>query len=222
MTIGAVIAAGGMGQRFGHHGGKQLFEYKGKPILVHTVEKFLGLVDEIVVVIQEADIPLFQRLAEEHDLSLRAVVPSGEERYDSVITGLRALSKEVNQVLVHDGARPNVSPGLICSILGALNEHSAVIPVLPVKDTIKVVCNQQVDHTPPRCQLYSAQTPQGFNKNLLLQAYEHLLASQNLQGVTDDAMAIERFGKPVATVLGEEGNLKVTVKEDVRFLDNLI
>jgi 2-C-methyl-D-erythritol 4-phosphate cytidylyltransferase len=208
MKIAVIIAAGGSGKRFGAQGGKQLFAHRGKPIVFHTIDKFVGLVDQIIVVIKNEDTSKITHAA------VNTVVASGAERYDSVRNGLAAVRPDVEYVFIHDGARPNVTKELIVRLKTALREHDAVIPVIPVTDTIKVVRNNIVVETPKRSELFQVQTPQCFKKEVLLKAY----ASVNLADCTDDAMIVERAGVKVYTVLGDRINMKITTPEDVRYL----
>lgn len=214
MKYAAIIAAGGTGSRFGQARGKQLFEINGKPLLIITLEQFVGLVDQLIVVIRREDIAQLQKYCELFEIPVDAIVPAGRERYDSVRQGLAAVAADIDGVLIHDGARPNVTLELIESLKTALLSHQAVIPVVPVIDTIKVVRNDFVITTPKRSELYQVQTPQAFHTATIRAAY----AQVSVADCTDDAMVAERYGIPVATVPGDRANIKVTNPEDIRQL----
>lgn len=211
MKYAAIIAAGGSGSRFGKNTGKQLFEIDGKPLLIMTLEKFVGLVDQIIVVIRKEDIRQLQKYCEFFEIPVDAIVPAGKERSDSVFNGLQVLAPDIDGVLIHDGARPNVSAELIEALKKALLEHQAVVPVVPVIDTIKVVRNDLVVSTPKRSELFQVQTPQAFHVAMIRSAYVNV----DVASCTDDAMVIERYGVPVRTIPGERNNIKVTNPEDV-------
>lgn len=214
MKYAAIIAAGGSGSRFGATGGKQLFEVNGKPLLIMTLEQFVGLVDQLIVVIRKEDIAQLQKYCEMFEIPVDTIVPAGVNRYDSVQNGLAVVAPDIDGVLIHDGARPNVSLELLEKLKKALLAHQAVIPVLPVIDTIKVVRNDLVVSTPKRSELYQVQTPQAFHTAIIRAAY----ANVDVAACTDDAMVIERYGLPVMTIPGERNNIKVTNPEDIELL----
>lgn len=211
MKYAVIVAAGGSGSRFGNSGGKQLYEIDGKPILIITLEQFVGLVDQIIVVIRQEDIPQLQKYCEIFEIPVDAIVAAGAERCDSVRNGLKAVNPDITGVLIHDGARPNVSLELIESLKKALLTQQAVIPVVPVVDTIKVIRDNMVVSTPKRSELYQVQTPQAFHTEIIRSAY----AGADVAACTDDAMVVERYGLPVATVPGDRNNIKITNPEDI-------
>jgi 2-C-methyl-D-erythritol 4-phosphate cytidylyltransferase len=208
--------SGGQGKRFGSKLGKQLYEYKRKPIMFYTIKKFQGLVDKIIVIIDPAAKDQLVKQLKKHKLKTDAVIDGGKERYDSVRNGLEYLRNdtEIEYVLIHDGARPNVSKTLIENMIAAVKKYGAVIPVVPVKDTIKKIEGDKVVETIPRQGLFNVQTPQCFEKQIILKAYD----SVDLSGCTDDAMVVEKMGGVVKTILGEEDNIKITTKEDLKYL----
>lgn len=214
MKYAVIIAAGGQGRRFGVKEGKQLFEIDGQPMIIKTIKQFIGQVDQIIVVFDADSIDILKNRLAESSLVVDKIIAGGQERYDSVIKGLSAVSEDIDSVLIHDGARPNVSAELVVRCKKALLEHSAVVPVIPVCDTIKVVKNNLVVETPPRSSLFAVQTPQCFKKELIVKAY----SSVELAGCTDDAMLVERCGEQVFTIEGEVANIKITTKDDLRYL----
>jgi 2-C-methyl-D-erythritol 4-phosphate cytidylyltransferase len=154
----------------------------------------------------------------ERHAKVKAVVPGGERRQDSVRAGLaEAQPGFAGLVLVHDAARPLVDEELIRAVLHAAADVGAAVPVLDVVDTIKTVRAGRVTGTVDRSSLGAAQTPQGFRYDLLRRAY----AAADAAGVTltDESMAVERLGQPVAAVPGSPRNRKFTTPEDLQWAE---
>lgn len=209
----AIIPAAGQGRRMGGKVPKQYLLLEGRPLLWHTlaVLERSPLIRALILAVRPEDQQFAAQLAAGF-AKVRCLVTGGEERGDSVRAGLAATNAEDEIVLVHDAVRPFVSPSLIERVVAAAREWGAAIPVLPVRETIKVVDDGQVVETPPRSRLWAAQTPQGFRRSLLLEAF-----SGQGGGVlaTDEAMLVERLGRVVRVVEGEPGNLKITTPEDL-------
>jgi len=212
----AVIVAGGAGTRFGGPVRKQYLHVGGEPVLLRAIRPFLQhpRISAVVVVLPADDVadpPPW--LA---DLSIR-IVRGGAERGDSVLAGLAAVDEDVDRVLIHDGARPFVSAGVIDRVLDA---EGGAIAAVPVTDTI-----QQVDasgvilHTPDRAALWQAQTPQGFARAGILDAYRR--AAEDGVAATDDAALYARYIGPVRVVMGAYDNFKVTRPEDLLIAEAL-
>ncbi len=214
MKYAVIIAAGGQGKRFGAKEGKQLFAIEGKPLILKTIEKFIGQVEQIIVVFDADSLEILKNKLAENSLAVDNIIAGGKERYDSVRRGLSVVRADIENVLIHDGARPNISTELIERCKKALLEHQAVIPVIPVNDTIKIIDKGLVVNTPARSSLVAVQTPQCFKKELILKAY----AGVELAGCTDDAMVVERYGEDVFTVEGESTNIKITTQNDLKHL----
>ncbi|MEF9959834.1 MAG: 2-C-methyl-D-erythritol 4-phosphate cytidylyltransferase [Niameybacter sp.] len=223
--IAAVIVAGGSGSRMGTKIKKQYLKLKGKEILVHTVERFstMAQVDEIIVVTGQEDIEYVTELLKEtyQIEKVKCVLAGGKERQDSCYNGIKGVSKDIEYILIHDGARPLISEQTIRSSIEKVKEYKACIVAVPVKDTIKQVDETgKVIHTPKRETLWSIQTPQVFEKNLIIEAYEK--AKQNQVIATDDSMIVEAFGENVYIVQGEYTNIKITTPEDLLLAERLI
>jgi len=205
----ALVPAAGRGVRLGESVPKAFVELAGRTMLRRAVDGLLesGVVDTVVVIVPEdlvdaarADLP-----------EGVVVVVGGEERSDSVRAGLAAATG-AELVLVHDAARALTPPSLVARIVAELHAgRTAVIPVLPVSDTIKTVdVLGAVTGTPPRSELRAVQTPQGFDANLLRRAY------QDVDGdATDDAGLVERLGERVRTIVGEPEAFKITTPWDL-------
>lgn len=227
----AVLLAAGAGSRLKVASGgrrKQFLELEGGPLFwkpARTLARHPRL-DGLVFVFPAEEFlerqELLIELMNQEDLNVPwLAVPGGERRQDSVREGLQALPPDVRFVLVHDAARPFVSVKVIQNVVQALEQGAqAVIPAVPVSDTIKRVTvedeSELVAETPPRHRLRAVQTPQGFDLGLLLEAHEQARAEG--WDVTDDASLAERLGIPVTVVPGEEANRKITTAEDLALL----
>ncbi len=211
----AVIVAAGASSRMGGED-KILAELVGSPVIAHTVAAFEAspCIDEIILVTREDAIPLLARVCKEKGFQkVKAVVRGGETRSESVVCGLKQLKPEATLAAVQDGARPLVTPALIESVVKMASRTGAAIPVVPVRDTLKRVEDNQVQETPDRSTLYGAQTPQVFDPELLKAALTK--AKDDKWEPTDDASAVEKLGMKVSVVLGEEENLKITTPHDL-------
>ncbi len=214
-TIGAIVVAAGGSRRMAGLD-KLWLPLDGLPLLGHTLAA-LAAVPEIarLVVVLSADGQgrLEPLRGEPPWSSIDAVVTGGAERADSVYAGLRALGP-CDVVLIHDGARPLVTPALVRLGLAAARRHGAAIPALPVTDTIKRIdVHGVIVDTPDRATLRAVQTPQIFRYDLLLRAYQEAGAAR--AAYTDDALLVERLGHPVATYPGDPRNIKVSTPADI-------
>jgi 2-C-methyl-D-erythritol 4-phosphate cytidylyltransferase len=217
--VGAIVAAAGSSVRMG--GLDKLFApLGGRPLLARTLAAFeeCTAIDRVVLVLAIENLAPGLALAEEEGLSkVRSVCPGGPRRQDSVREGLKALGP-CDWVVVHDGARPLVTPQLIEEGLAAAEETGAAICALPAQDTVKQVDERgQVSRTLDRRHLWLIQTPQVFRYDMLLKAHER---SRRL--ATDDASLVERLGYQVRVYLGSRRNLKVTTPEDLALAEALL
>lgn len=228
MHIWAIIAAGGSGSRLAGAGGgtpKQFMEYRGVPLYWHGARAFArvaalrGVVFVFPPHLLDDAAQDLERLARTEDFPLPfKVAAGGKERQDSVRNALTALPPECDAVLVHDAARPFVTPRLAASVAQALLDgHAGVIPGLPVVDTVKQVdATGTVTATIDRATLRAVQTPQGFFRPALVRAHE--TAVERGLAVTDDAALLEAAGIPVLVVPGDAANVKITSPADLALL----
>lgn len=218
MSVAVVLVAAGSGERLGAGLPKALVSLRNRTILDWSMSAFASHpdVDSIVVVAPAA---ACETIATGLPAAAR-VVPGGLSRQESVRRGLAALAGDVEFVLVHDAARPLVTGTMIAAVISALRAGAqAVIPVLPVIDTIKRLDEAGlVRDTVDRSELCRVQTPQGFRLALLRQAH----SAGELAGVTDDAGLVEALGRPVATVPGDEAAFKITTPYDLRLAELLV
>ncbi len=218
----AILVAAGRGERMQAAQPKAFLVLEGRTLLRWAADAFESAeeVSGIVAVVPEA------LRGEAQDIlagvsKLRAVVAGGLRRQDSVAAGLRGLPAGfAGVVLVHDAARPLVTPGLIGAVARAAAERGAALPVLALADTIKQVREGMVEATLDRSLLFAAQTPQGFRIELLARGYQD--AEAHGLTLTDEAMAIERLGLPVTAVSGSPWNRKLTTPEDMRWAEHYL
>jgi 2-C-methyl-D-erythritol 4-phosphate cytidylyltransferase len=215
----ALVPAAGMGKRMGAEINKQYLLLAGKPILAHTLQVFQDapFIDDIYVVIPAAEIPYCQEhVVARHGLTkVRLIVPGGAERQHSVMNGLQAVTGAGNDdvVLIHDGVRPFVPPRVLERAVEVARRHDGALVAVPAKDTVKVVMDGIVRATPPREDLWLAQTPQAFRYPIIRAAHE-IAAAERYLG-TDDASLVERLGKDIHIVMGDYRNIKITTPEDL-------
>jgi 2-C-methyl-D-erythritol 4-phosphate cytidylyltransferase len=225
MTVAALIVAAGQGVRMGSAQRKQYLLLSGRPILSHTIERFADCpqIDHIMVAVPAEEIDYCRRqiitgLRVKKEIRL---VPGGARRQDSVRNGLEALGTDPQIVLIHDGVRPLVRPGLISTCIQAARQWGACIPAMEVTDTLKQADTAgAIVRTVPREALYAAQTPQAFKSSLILEA--HRRAVQEGWQATDDASLVERLGVAVHIIPGARENIKITTAEDLRWAEILL
>jgi 2-C-methyl-D-erythritol 4-phosphate cytidylyltransferase / 2-C-methyl-D-erythritol 2,4-cyclodiphosphate synthase len=222
--LAILVVAAGRGARVGPGVPKQYRALAGKPLLAHTLSALLKGAPEagLTAVIHPDDVgPYREALGylDEEDLArLSPPTDGGETRQESVRNGLEALAKEARQpeiVLIHDGARPFASEGLIARAHAAARAHGAAVPALELTDTIKEVDSTgRIVATPLRSALRTVQTPQAFRFDLILAAHRKAAAAGRL-GLTDDAAIAEWAGHSVHVFEGERENMKITSTEDI-------
>jgi len=217
-----LIPAAGTGRRMGGSVKKQYLELSGKPILAHTLTLFENhpLVEGIYPIVPFDDISYCQQqIIDRYDFSkVRRIVSGGAERQNSVGNGLDALVKDgfdqpQRPIIIHDGARPLFDCKQLSALIEIVRESGACTIGVPVKDTIKDVENNRITGSPDRSRLWQAQTPQGFQYQLIRNAFDR--ADEDGFVGTDDASLLERLGHPVQMLEGDYRNIKVTTPEDV-------
>ncbi len=223
----AIILAGGTGERFGKEGGKQLVEIAGKPILTWSAEAFdaVGDVGLIVIVCPEDRMREYLSRAIDPFPFVTSVVmaPAGSIRQESAFSGLEYVGDEYEYVVLHDGARPLISPDLILHTINTVKGNfdcDGAVVAHPAIDTLKVVENGVIMGTPDRSVFWNAQTPQVFRTGIYRRAHASAL-SDGFVG-TDDSSLIERLGGRVLVVEGKRDNIKLTVPEDYVLLASAV
>ena len=222
-SAAAIIPAAGSGTRMGLNHPKQYHRLAGVPILIHTIRAFVATssINRIIVVVPQDFIAETRQLLTAYNLTSEAIIVTagGKRRQDSVLAGLEWLTDTTDIVLVHDGARPLVTPDLIQRCLEAAWQHGAAIAAIPVKDTLKrSLPDQTIAATLDRQGLWQAQTPQAARFSLLKQAY----AAFNDQDVTDEAALLELAGIAVTLIEGSETNIKITRPLDLILAEKIM
>ncbi len=223
MFTSVIIPAAGAGERMGTPVSKQFLLLQGKPIIVHTIERFqaCAAIDEIIVAVHSSSREEVELLVREYRLSkVSKIVEGGRRRQDSVWNAIRHLDPHAEVVIVHDAVRPFIQQKIIlASIDKALSDSAAVVAVR-AKDTIKAGNDQgRFERTLDRSVLWMAQTPQTFRKQVLIDAYVHA-GRENIEG-TDDASFVERLNIRPAIVEGSFDNIKITTPDDLEFAEVL-
>lgn len=223
-SFSLIIPAAGMGRRMGTDIPKPYLLLKGKTVLERTLSCFQGLDSMRQVIISTSDTykeqtsDILNRLFDGVDT---AVVDGGERRQDSIYNAFQKISDSISYVAIHDAVRPFIKKDRITSCLSKAVESGAAIIGVPVKDTIKQVNSHGfIKETPDRSQLWQAQTPQIFRKDLYGDSFQ--FAKQKNVEVTDDASLFEAFGKDVQMVEGDRENFKLTYPIDFKIAELLV
>lgn len=219
----AIIPAAGSGTRMNAAIPKQYLSLAGKPIIIHTITAFINCQDisQIIVVVPSDKLTETETLLVNHQLDRKkiSVIAGGLRRQDSVLAGLKKVEPGIDIVLVHDGARPLITPELISRCYQATQQSGAAIAAIPVKDTLKKGNSDQfVEDTIDRSYLWRAQTPQGARKELLLESY----AGAETSDFTDESSLLEQAGIEVQLVVGAESNIKITNPEDLELAERIM
>ena len=212
----AIILCAGSGKRTGLGYNKMFYQLQGETVYEKTVNVFLHdkRCEEIIIVCKKEEQSHFKKLLNKKCMKF---VEGGKERQDSVYEGLKHVTSDY--VMIHDGARPFVKKDLLDRLVVGMEEHKAVLAMVPCKDTIKRVKDGKVVETLIRSELMQAQTPQAFEYNLIKKAYESLKEGDI---VTDDASVAEKAGYDVYIVEGGYDNIKITTPEDLYIAEAIL
>lgn len=225
VKIAAVVVAAGSGSRMGTKAKKQFLALEGTPLLGYALKTLDAshMIGSIVVVVSSGD-EEYCRTAVVDRLGINkaaAIVPGGKERQDSVYNGLLALSDDTDIVVVHDGARPFLSPVILASVIEAAQVYGAATCAVPAKDTVKLAGEDGfVTETLLRGRTWLAQTPQAFRYELIIEAHRRACEDNFL--ATDDAALVESLNRPVKIVMGSYDNIKITTPEDMAVARTII
>ncbi|MDY6351715.1 MAG: 2-C-methyl-D-erythritol 4-phosphate cytidylyltransferase [Lachnospiraceae bacterium] len=219
--ISAIILAAGKGSRMGADRPKQFIEAGGKPLIAYCLIAFeKSPVDQIVLVSGRQYMDLCSQIVERYHISkCRSITVGGACRAASVLNGINASEGDI--VLIHDGARPLISQRLIADTIDAVKKYRSVVPVIPVKDTIRMLApDGELLPALDRSRLFGMQTPQAFFRDDILNAYASLESKgYDLAEITDDVMVMEKgAGIKAHPLAGDEYNRKITTPSDMDWL----
>ncbi len=231
----AIVLSGGSGSRMNSDVAKQYMLLKDKEILYYSLKTFQDSdkISHIILVARPEDIDYCKtNIVEKYEFTkVKKICAGGKERYNSVYNGLcivEELSDDVKNeiVLIHDGARPFVTHEMIDKSVENMMLGSAYTVGVPVKDTIKIVCEIHGElfgkETPDRNTLYQIQTPQTFRYELIRKSYERMLGDVN-HNITDDTMIVEQYGgMGCGIIMGSYTNIKITTPEDLDFAEKIV
>ena len=209
----ALIVAGGKGERMGSITPKQFLLLKNIPILMRTIKQFISF-DKIIVVLPASQFNYWEKLCKETPfVDKHILVEGGGSRFESVKNGLSRITQQ-SIVAIHDGVRPLISKNLIDKLMAEVKKGTGVVPITTVTNSIREVkegCSRHIN----RRNLYQVQTPQCFMFNDIKKAYQQ----KNSGFFTDDASVFESKGYKIATIFGEQKNIKITTKEDLKIAE---
>ncbi|BEP30157.1 2-C-methyl-D-erythritol 4-phosphate cytidylyltransferase [Helicovermis profundi] len=217
-----IIAAAGSGKRMNAGKNKVFIEINDKMIIQRTIESFLDIdeIKEIIVLVREEDKEFIKRaLSYINKVNIKYVL-GGKERQDSIYNALKKVDKNIDFVIVHDGARPFIKKNIIIETMEKAIENDFAIVAVRSKDTIKIVRESEVISTLDRSELWMAQTPQIFKFDTIKEVYEKSIRED--VSATDDASLMEHYGYNVNVVEGYYSNIKVTTEEDRFFAKAII
>jgi 2-C-methyl-D-erythritol 4-phosphate cytidylyltransferase len=220
--LSSIIVAGGSSQRMGFD--KLFAVIAGEPVIAHAIRAFerADSVSEIVVVAREDRHDEIRKITSGGGFKkIRAIVPGGERRQDSVRAGLDRINHDAKYVAMHDAARPLITPKQIERAFAQCRVHGAAVLAQPVNDTLKRAdADLLVVGSVDRRQLYAMQTPQIFERKLIEDAYRAVYAENIL--VTDEVSAVERLDRKIALVLNDDFNFKITYSRDLPVADLIL
>lgn len=216
--ISAIITAGGNHTRF--QSNKMLANFGGKPLFIHTLEKFSQApsIDEIIVLVREKEITTYQQLIEKNKIKAK-IVPAKTERIDSVYEGV--LRAKGDYIITHDGCRPLTPVSLIETLVREVIKHKAVMTAVNPTATVKRGSAFFIEESLPRKITWIAQTPQGFERKLLLKAFAKAISEKHFVP-TDDSEIVTRLGARVKIIPGHEINIKITFPQDLLIAEQLL
>jgi len=216
--ISVILPAAGAGKRFGGKVKKPFAKLDGRAIFIRTVELFLNRDDvcQILLAVAPDDMEMVKtKYSANLGFMGVKVVAGGEHRFQTVMAALQQVKDEAELIAVHDAVRPCLTQEKITEVFDAAGKHGAAILAQPVSETVKRIADEHtIAETLDRRELYLAQTPQVFKRQLILDAYEKL--PKDIQHVTDDAQVVELAGGSVHVVEHDATNLKITTQQDLK------
>ena len=222
--VTAIFPAAGASRRMGGGTNKNFLEIDGEPVLIRTLKTFSQVerINFLIVVVAKNEVEIVEKLLNaEKNLKPYKITVGGSERQYSVANGLKLVPDDAEIILVHDAARPLVNLQTIEKVIDEAEKFGGAIAAVHEKNTIKIIDEKNfVKETPPRSELVAVQTPQGFRKKILFDAYEQA-EKDNFLG-TDDAGLVERIGGKIKIVWSDYKNIKITTPEDIKIAESFL
>ncbi len=222
-NVSAIIVAGGKGTRLSDTTKKQYIKLNNKEVLAHTIEVFerMPIIKEIIVVCPREDLDFVEdKICDKYKFKKVRVIEGGKERQHSVYNGIKSLSDDATHVVIHDGARPFLRQDDALRVTLKMLDNGASVLGIPMRETVKMCVGGEVIETLDRETIYSIQTPQCFEKELIKRAHKN--ARQNNILATDDSFLVEQLGEKVYIVEGSASNIKITTPEDLVVAEKLL
>lgn len=214
-----IIVAGGSGSRMKSDIPKQFLPVNGLPVLIHTIRAFAGYSRDlhIIVVLPAEQIGFWKELCEKHDFDIaHQLVTGGETRFHSVKNGLNSITEQAEYLIaVHDGVRPVISREIIANSFKKAASHGAAVVSVPLKDSIRIVSQNEGNNAMDRTLFRLVQTPQTFRSSWMRAAF----AADYHESFTDCASVLEAWGYPIQLIDGTYENIKITTPEDLRWAE---
>lgn len=215
IQVTAIVLAAGEGRRLKSKVPKPLVEINSKPVIIYALSVLSRhpAIKEIILVVNQKNLKIIKDKIRSYRIKkIKKIVLGGKLRQDSVRNGLAVVNPQADLILIHDGARPFINKEIVASVIKEAGHFKAAIAAVPVKATIKKSHGKNiVKKTLDRESLWEVQTPQVFNKDLILEAYRRF----GNNAVTDDASLVEKLGAKVRIVMGSYVNIKITTPEDL-------
>ncbi len=222
--VSCIVAAGGKGERMGADINKIFLDISGVPIIARTLSVLNACqyIDEIVIVTAECDLPGCNDIVREFRIDkVKTITVGGKTRQQSVRNGLSEVSENADIVMVHDAARPLVSPNHLAEVITSANEHGAAALGVPEKNTLKYVDSDGfITQTIDRSHIYAIHTPQVFRKSLIDKMYEN--AEQSEITATDDCMLAEILEQKIKMIEDSYENIKITTRDDLIIAEQIL
>lgn len=221
--VTAIVLAAGEGRRLKSKVPKPLVKINSRPVIIYALSVLNSHpdIDDIILVANPKNLSIIKDKIRKYRIrKVRKIVLGGRRRQDSVKNGLKATDPKTGLVLIHDGVRPFINKQIVSCVIKEAARSKAAIVGVPVKATIKEVRKSQVvvEKTLDRDSLWEIQTPQVFDRELILKAYKKF----GNKAVTDDASLVERLGVQVKIVMGSYKNIKITTPEDLKIAEAIL
>lgn len=221
----AIILAAGKGARMNAGMNKQFMIINNKPLLAHTLAAFHSCkaIGSIILVADKEELQLCkERILDVYGFDkVDKLIPGGSERQQSVCNGIQELEDDCSIVVIHDGARPVLTEGIIERCIEGAEMYGAVSAGMPAKETIKILDKEGfVEYTPERGRVWITQTPQAFKRDIIKRAHEMAIA-KGISG-TDDAFLVECMGIKVRMIEDSYENIKITTPEDIIIAETIM